>query len=67
MTYFHAWVMSNYYQKDLSTEFKRAATMGQEKGLCKELRSFKCHLVIISHEKTRFDAKKKKLTVTMAK
>lgn len=60
MTYFHAWVMSNHYQKDLSTEFKRAATMGQEKGLCKELRSFKCHLVIISHEKTRFDAKKKK-------
>lgn len=33
--------------------------MGQEKGLCKELRSFKCHLVIISHEKTRFDTKKK--------
>lgn len=35
--------------------------MGQEKGLCKELRSFKCHLAIIDHEKTCFDAKKKKV------
>ena len=72
MTYFHAWVVSNHYQKDLSIEFKGAATMGQKKGLCKERRSFKFHLVIISHEKTRFDAKKKKkkkkkLAVTMAK
>lgn len=49
------------YPKDLSTKFKRAA----KKGLCKELRHFKCNLEIISPEKTRFASKK--LTVTMAK
>lgn len=37
--------------------------MTQKKGPCKELRSFKCHLVIISHEKTRSDEKKKKKKV----